>query len=63
MDFKEQTLLVFAWQGSGTDKLEYVILESFPEQIKFSYKAGGEDDLRKYVKLFVLRNGVKWSVK
>src|SRR4051812_24791386 len=33
VDFKKQIVLVFAWQGSGGDKLEYSILESFPEQI------------------------------
>lgn len=63
VDFKEQVLLVFAWEGSGGDKLEYVVLESYPEQIKFSYKAGATDDLRKHVKLFALRKNVKWSVK
>src|SRR5687768_8443632 len=31
VDFKEQTLLVFAWQGSGGDKLDYMVLESYPE--------------------------------
>jgi hypothetical protein len=63
VDFKEQVLLVFAWEGSGGDKLEYVILESFPEQIRFSLKPGATDDLRKHVKLFALRNNVKWSAK
>jgi hypothetical protein len=38
-------------------------LESFPEQIVFGYKPGKTDDLHRHVKLFALRNGVKWSVK
>lgn len=63
VDFKEQVLLVFAWEGSGGDKLEYVVLESFPEQIRFTLKPGATDDLRKHVKLFALRSNVKWSVK
>ena len=63
VDFKEQVLLVFAWEGSGQDKIEYVVLESFPEQIRFSYKPGATDDLRRHVKLFALRNNVKWSAK
>ena len=40
VDFKKQIVLVFAWQGSGGDKLDYAILESFPEQIPFSLKPG-----------------------
>lgn len=63
IDLKEQTLLVFAWESSGGDKIEYTVLESFPEQIKFSYTPGKTDDLRRHVKLFAVRNNVRWSVK
>ena len=63
VDFKEQTLLIFAWQGSGQDQIDYAVLESNPPQIVFGYQPGKTDDLRKHVKLFALRNGVKWSVK
>jgi hypothetical protein len=63
VDFKKQIVLVFAWQGSGGDKLSYVILESFPEQIPFSLKPGATDDIRSHSRVFVLRSNVKWSVK
>lgn len=63
VDFKEQTLLVFAWQGSGQDKLEYVVLESYPEQIPFTYTPGKTRDLRPHVRLFAVRNNVKWTAK
>lgn len=63
VDFKSHTLLVFAWQGSGGDKIEYVILESKPEQVEFMVKPGRTKDLRPHVKLFVLPNDVKWAVK
>ena len=63
VDFKKQIVLVFAWQGSGGDKLEYAILESFPEQIPFSLRPGLTRDLRQHVRVFVLRSNVKWSVK
>jgi hypothetical protein len=63
VDFKEQTLLVFAWQGSGQDKLTYGVAESYPEQIGFTYTVGKTDDLRRHVKLFVVRNNVRWSAK
>jgi hypothetical protein len=63
VDFKEQTLLVFAWQGSGGDKLSCTVAESYPEQITFTVKPGVTDDLRSHVKLFAVRNNVKWSAK
>jgi hypothetical protein len=56
-------VLVFAWQGSGGDKLEYAILESFPEQIPFSLRPGLTDDIRSHTRVFALRSNVKWSVK
>src|SRR5262245_20201259 len=37
VDFKEQTLLIIAWQGSGGDNLTYTVAESDPEQIVFSF--------------------------
>jgi hypothetical protein len=63
VDFKKQIVLVFAWQGSGGDKLEYKILESFPEQIPFSLRPGITDDIRAHSRVFALRANVKWSVK
>ena len=63
LDLKEQVLLIFTWQGSGGDKLDYSVAESFPEQVKFTYKMGNTDDIRSHVKLYVLRKNVKWSVK
>jgi hypothetical protein len=63
IDFKTHTLLVFGWQGSGQDKIDYVIQESFPEQIGFSYKPGRTKDLRSHVRIYSVRNNVKWSVK
>ncbi len=63
VDFKKQIVLVFAWQGSGGDKLEYSILESFPEQVPFSLRPGVTDDLRTHSRVFALRSNVKWSVK
>jgi hypothetical protein len=63
VDFKKQIVLVFAWQGSGGDKLEYQILESFPEQIPFSLRPGLTDDIRSHSRVFALRSNVKWSVR
>jgi len=63
IDFKEQDLVVFCWEGSGADKLEYVVLESFPEQLRFSRKPGATDDLRKHIHLYIVRKNVSLSAK
>lgn len=63
VDFEKQVVLVFAWRGSGQDKLTYDVAESFPEQISFAIKPGRTRDLRPHVHVFALRSNVKWSVK
>ena len=63
VDFKKQFVLVFAWRGSGGDRLNYTVAESFPEQITFSRQFGRTRDLRSHAKVFALRSNVKWSVK
>lgn len=63
VDFKKQIVLIFAWKGSGGDKLDYTVAESFPEQITFSRTPGLTRDLREHVHVFALRSNVKWSVK
>jgi len=63
VDFKQQVLLVFAWSGSGQDKLTVIVAESYPEQVSFSYERGRTKDLRSHLKLYVLRSKVRWSVK
>lgn len=62
VDFKDQIVLVFAWRGSGSDKLTYSVAESYPEQIFFKYKRGLTRDLRPHVYVFALRSNVRWRV-
>lgn len=62
VDFDEQFVLVFAWRGSGQDKLDYEVAESFPEQITFNYTPGRTRDLRPHLYIFALRNNVTWRV-
>jgi len=62
VDFGKQMVLLFAWRGSGQDRLEYDVLESFPEQVRLRYQPGRTRDLRPHVKVFILRANVKWSV-
>lgn len=63
VDFGKQIVLVFAWKGSGQDRLTYDVLESFPEQVAFKYKRGRTRDLRPHVYVYVLRSNVKWSIR
>jgi hypothetical protein len=63
VDLKKQIVLIFAWKGSGQDRLSYTVAESFPEQIAFSLKPGATDDLREHVHVFALRSNVKWGVR
>jgi hypothetical protein len=61
LNFKQQILLLFVWQGSGQDKLTYTVAESIPEQIVFIYKPGSTLDQRQHVRVYVLRSDVQWS--
>jgi len=63
VDFQKQFVLVFAWRGSGQDRLTHSVAESYPEQIVFDYKPGRTRDLRQHVYVFALRKNVTWSVK
>lgn len=62
VDFSKQKVLLFAWRGSGQDRIEFVVLESYPEQVRFSYQRGRTKDLRQHVKVFIIRSNVKCSV-
>ncbi|HIM31025.1 MAG TPA: hypothetical protein EYG57_15940 [Planctomycetes bacterium] len=62
LDWQKQQVLIFAWRGSGQDRLEFDVLESFPEQIVFRYLPGRTRDLRPHLHLFVLRSNVKWRL-
>jgi hypothetical protein len=50
---------VFAWRGSGQDKMTYTIAESFPEQITFKILPGRTRDLRSHLKIYASRKNVK----
>jgi hypothetical protein len=63
VDFNSQIVLLFAWQGSGQDKLDYSVAESYPEQIRFTHTPGRTKDLRQQVHIYALRANVVWSAK
>jgi len=60
VDFKQQIVLVFAWLGSGQDRLTFAVAESYPEQVFFTLKPGRTRDLRPHVHVYALRSNVTW---
>ncbi|KPK50543.1 MAG: hypothetical protein AMK72_01970 [Planctomycetes bacterium SM23_25] len=60
VDFNRQIVLVFAWRGSGQDRLTYGVAESYPEQIFFTFRPGRTRDLRPHVRMYALRSNVTW---
>lgn len=63
VNFDKQILLIFAWRGSGQDKIGSTIAESFPEQITFAYTRGRTRDLRPHVLIYALRSNVTWTAR
>jgi hypothetical protein len=63
VDFGKQFVLLFVWRGSGQDRLEMAVAESYPEQIFFTHKPGRTRDLREHVRAYALRSNVTWSVR
>jgi hypothetical protein len=59
VNFKEQYLLLFAWSGSGQDKLEFDVNDT---EVIFAFTPGRTRDLRRHAHLFVLPKGATWKV-
>ena len=63
VDFQEEKVLVFAWRGSGGDRLTLAKPGGNPGQVQFIYRPGRTRDLRPHVKVFVIGAGAQWTVK
>lgn len=63
VDLKHQTILVFAWRGSGQDQLQYTILKSNPPQYDFYITPGRTRDLRPHVHVYAVREDIKWKAR
>jgi hypothetical protein len=63
VDFDRQVVLVFAWRGSGQDRLTFAVAESFPEQVFYTYQRGRTRDLRPHVAVHALRKNVTWKAR
>lgn len=55
VDFGKYAVVLFLWQGSGQDRLEYTIEESHPVAIKYRYKRGLTRDLRRHAQAYIIR--------
>ena len=62
-NFDKQVLMVFAWRGSGQDRLDALLKESFPPQLSMKYTRGRTRDLRSHAAIFVVARNVIWNGK
>lgn len=60
-DFTKEFVLVFAWAGSGGDRI--AIGPSTKEKAVFTYTPGLTRDLRHHLKVFAVSKGAAWSVE
>lgn len=62
VDWDSQRVLVFAWRGSGQDKLATDVEQGDDgPSVKFIYTPGLTRDLRPHVYIFAIQNGVEWT--
>ena len=63
VDFSRQVVLLFAWRGSGQDRLEPVEEDSPPGGLVFVFSPGRTRDLVAHHQVFVLRSDVASSIR
>jgi len=63
VDFKKEYLVVFAWSGSGGDKVSFETKKGKEgEEAVFTYKRGLTRDLRGHFKVFALPNKTTYNM-
>ena len=65
VDWEKQTVLIFAWKGSGQDRMATDISEGEDKRlvVDFIYTAGRTRDLRPHVYVYAVNNDLSWQVK
>ncbi|MFI4859595.1 MAG: hypothetical protein ACIAXF_02820 [Phycisphaerales bacterium JB063] len=63
VDWEQEAVLVFAWRGSGGDRMTAQTDADNPDTVRFLYTRGLTRDLRPHVYVFVLKQGVVWEVE
>ena len=59
VDFAKQTVILFAWKGSGQDRLKVATAN---QHTVFSLEAGRTEDLREQARAYRLDKSARWSV-
>lgn len=59
VDWDETSLLIFAWRGSGQDRMT---AQTEDDTVRFVYTPGRTRDLRPHVYVFAVQQGVVWEV-
>jgi hypothetical protein len=64
VNFRKQDLLVFAWSGSGGDKITYETKKGTKgTEVVFHYKRGLTRDLRRHTQMYAVKKGISWKVQ
>jgi hypothetical protein len=64
VDFAKEKLVVFAWAGSGQDKLTPdLVTDGKAVKATFAYKVGATDDFRRHARVFAVPKDAKVEVK
>ena len=62
IDFEKEQMLIFAWQGSGRDRLYGRTTSGKEATTQFSYTPGKTRDLKTHVMVYSLPKDMKWTV-
>ena len=63
VDFEKQQLVIFAWQGSGADRLRGHLAPSKGAAANFQYTQGQSKDLRTHSSVYAMPKGTEMKVR
>lgn len=62
VNFRKQNLLIFAWSGSGGDRLTHSVKKGDKgTAVVFQYKRGLTKDLRRHTHAYAIKKGATWK--
>ena len=63
VDFDKQQVVIFAWQGSGQDRLSGHVAPGKVAEARLHYSPGRTEDLRTHTSIYAMPKGIKWTVQ
>ncbi len=63
IDFEKEQMLIFAWQGSGQDRIYGHTTSGKEATTRFSYTPGNTKDLKTHVMVYSLPKDMKWTAE